>query len=133
MKFRVIYPINERIFSTSSFVSLHHGGGPAAPEIAGVEEGGSPAPEPEAAHRLAQGDGVGAGLLHVTPRHFGLVTGHESGKIILGRCLFRGQTITEVNQNWTENISHSKISQKVKALVTADRDHSPYLYCGMED
>ena len=104
-----------------------------APEVAGVEEGGTPAPQPEAAHRLAQGDGVGAGLLHVTPRHFGLVTGHESGKIILGRCLFRGQTITEVNQNWTENISHSKISQKVKALVTADRDHSPYLYCGMED
>ena len=70
-----------------------------APEVAGVEEGGTPAPapQPEAAHRLAQGDGVGAGLLHVTPRHSGLVTGHESGNIILGSCLFRGQTITEVN------------------------------------
>ena len=99
MKFRVIYPITERIFSTSSFVSLHHGGGPAAPEVAGVEEGGTPAPapQPEAAHRLAQGDGVGAGLLHVTPRHSGLVTVYESGNIILGSCLFRGQTITEVN------------------------------------
>ena len=82
---------------TSSIVSLHHGGGPAAPEIAGVEEGGTPAPQPEAAHRLAQGDGVGAGLLQVTPRHFGLVTGHVGGEIFQGRCLSRGQTITEVN------------------------------------
>ena len=103
---------------TSSFVSLHHCRGPAAPEVAGVEEGGTPAPapQPEAAHRLAQGDGVGASLLHVTPRHSEFVTGHESGKIVMGGCLFRGQTITEVNQNWALNISHSKILQKVKAL-----------------
>ena len=86
MKFRVIYPITERIFSTSSIVSLHDGGGPAAPEVAGVEEGGTPAPQPEAAHRLAQGDGVGAGLLHVTPRHSGLVTEDFSGTLPLERA-----------------------------------------------
>ena len=114
---------------TSSFVSLHHCRGPAAPQVAGVEEGGTPAPaaapQPEAAHRLAQGDGVGAGLLHVTPRHSGLVTGHESGEIILGSCLFRGQTITEVNKNWDENISHSKISQKESESIILVAERRP--------
>ena len=59
-----------------------------APEVAGVEEGGTPAPapQPEAAHRLAQGDGVGAGLLHVTPRHSGLVTEDFSGTLPLERA-----------------------------------------------
>ena len=115
---------------TSSIVSLDHCRGPAAPQVAGVEEGGTPAPapQPEAAHRLAQGDGVGAGLLHVTPRHSGLVTvvtGHESGNIILGSCLFRGQTITEVNQNWDENISHSKISQKESESIILVAERRP--------
>ena len=112
---------------TSSIVSLHDGGGPAAPEVAGVEEGGTPAPapQPEAAHGLAQGDGVGAGLLHVTPRHSGLVTGHVGGEIFQGRCLSRGQTITEVNLNWDENISHSKISQKESESIILVAERRP--------
>ena len=40
-----------------------------APEVAGVEEGGSPAPAPSpgAGPRPAQGDGVGPGLLEIPP------------------------------------------------------------------
>ena len=55
-----------------------------APEVAGVEERGSPAPAPEpgAAPRPAQGDGVGPGLLEVPPRHFDYsVTGHADCRL----------------------------------------------------